>query len=119
LLFQTIPSRRQLRRHQVLDSRDVDDGALNESFRQPVRIRIQSDFDGVAFDESSVVIRDVECLSVRQAKPERPEWLAVHPVFELLRTKHKYRGQSCGKTTRKSTPGGRFAGGEVLREAFK
>jgi hypothetical protein len=83
---------RKLRRHEVLDSGDVDDGAFNEAFRQPIGVRIQSDFDGIAFDESRVVIGDVKGLSIRQTEFERAEWLAVHPVFELLRIEHILQG---------------------------
>ena len=92
----------------------MEDGAFHESFRQPIRIRIQSDFNGVSFDESSVVICDVERLSIRQTKPERPEWLAVHPVFDLLRIKHMFQRQTCVKRTRKSTPAASF---QILPEA--
>jgi hypothetical protein len=78
----------KLRRHKVFDASDVNYRALNKSFRQPVWIRIQPDLDGVPLDESSVMVGDVECSSVRQAKSERLKWLTVHAAFDLLRVKH-------------------------------
>jgi hypothetical protein len=88
----------KLRRHEVFNAGDVKYGAFSESFRQPVWVRIQSDFDGVAFDESSVMVCDVERFPVRQANSERLEWLAVYPVFKLLRVEHTFRAQSCLQT---------------------
>jgi hypothetical protein len=96
---------RKLRRHEVFDASYVKYGALNESFRQPVWVRIQSDFDGVAFDESSVMVCDVKGFPVRQAKSERLEWLAVDPVFKLLGVQYKFQAQSWPQTEQKSTFG--------------
>jgi hypothetical protein len=80
----------------------VNYGAFNESFRQPVWVRIQSNFNGIAFDESGVMICDVERFSVRKAKPERFKWVAVYAVFKLLRVKHTIQAQSCRRTARNS-----------------
>jgi hypothetical protein len=72
-----------LRGGKVLDARDVKQGTLNESFGNGVAVQIDSDKNGIPFDEHYVVIGDVVGLSIGHANPERLERLNVHAFFEL------------------------------------
>jgi hypothetical protein len=73
---------------EILDGDDVDVGAANEPFCDPVRVDINANVHGGFFDEGQVVIDDVVVRSVGQAEAEWFERLGPEEFADLFRFDH-------------------------------
>ena|ERR1035441_4250234 len=77
-----------LRGRNVLKTRDVEEGAFHQSFRDGMAVKINSDEDGVSFDEHHVMVGDVVSFAVRHADAERLKWPHLHAFLELQCSYH-------------------------------
>jgi hypothetical protein len=73
---------------QFLNAGDVEEGAFDESPGDGILVRVNADFERVAFHQSRIVICDVVLLSIRHVNAERLERVLVQALFEVQGSKH-------------------------------
>jgi hypothetical protein len=74
---------RRLRGRNVLNARNMKNGALNIFLSEGAGIQSDADLNGVPFDERHIVIWNVECPAIRKGDPEGPEWNCIHALVQL------------------------------------
>ena len=66
----------------------MEQSAINETPGDGIMVRINPDFQGVAFDHGDIVVSDVIDLPVGHVNAERLERVLVHAFFEMQCRKH-------------------------------
>src|ERR1700678_655935 len=77
-----------LRGRNVLDARDMENGARDIFLSERAGVQVDPDLNRVSFDERHIVIRDVESPAVREGDAEGPERNFVHALAQLHRGYH-------------------------------
>jgi hypothetical protein len=67
----------------ILNSGNMEDGALNIFLCKRAGIQFDADFDEVPLDERHVVVGDAKRPAVRKGDAERPEWDFIHALAQL------------------------------------